>query len=231
MTHFLSHWNVSPPTSPFDSLRYVLSPRPACWDAAAFKQNYRFSSNVLVSVFFAQYSITCISFRFCSSVWLRFAHARLIVSVVLWPRGLTTLSLRTDRLVFVRRCGFVSLLPALSRPSSCGPVALLHCPSVPAVSFLIFRVASCRSCPPYRVRRPVAPWPSYLVPPYRPSRFCSSVWLRFAPARLIASVVLWPRGLTNLSLRTARFSPLVVSRPPVIFYILWNSTLFTYSHY
>ena len=120
---------------------------------------------------------------FCSSVWLRFAPARLIASVVVWPRGLTPLSLCTDRLVF-DRCGFVSLLPALSHPSSCGPVALLPCPTVP------------------------------------PSRFCSSVWLRFAPARLIVSVVLWPRGLPNLSLRTARFSPLVVSRPPVIFYIL-----------
>ena len=121
---------------------------------------------------------------FCSSVWLRFAPARLIASVVLWPRGLTPLSLRTGRLVF-DRCGFVSLLPpVLSHPSSCGPVALLPCPTVP------------------------------------PSRFCSSVWLRFAPARLIASVVLWPRGLPNLSLRTARFPPLVVSRPPVIFYIL-----------
>ena len=129
----------------------------------------------------------------------------------------------TSRLVFVRRCGFVLLLPALSRPSSCGPVALLHCPSVPAVSFLFVGVASFRSRPPYRVRRPVAPWPYYVVPPYRPSCFCSSVWLRFAPARLIASVVLWPRGLTKLSLRTARFFPLVVSRPPVIFYILCNS--------
>ena len=68
---------------------------------------------------------------------------------------------------FVRRSGFVSLLPALSRPSPCGPVSLLHCPSVPAVSFLIVGVDSCRSCPPYRVRRPVAPWPYYLVPPYR----------------------------------------------------------------
>ena len=75
----------------------------------------------------------------------------------------------TSRLVFVRPCGFVSLLPALSRPSSCGPR-----------------------------------WPYYIVPPYRPSRFCSSVWLRFAPARPIASVVLWPRGLTTLSLRTGR---------------------------
>ena len=133
--------------------------------------------------------------RFWSSVWLCFAHARLIASVVLWPRGFTPLSLRTGRLVFdrygfvsllpalsrplscgpvallpcpsvltvsffVRRCGFVSLLPALSRPSSCGPVALLHCPSVPAVSFLFVGVASFRSCPPYRVRRSVAPWPS-----------------------------------------------------------------------
>ena len=123
--------------------------------------------------------------RFCSSVWLRFAPARLIASVVLWPRGLTTLSLRTDRLVF-----------------------------------LFVGAASFRSCPPYRVRHPVAPCPYYIVPPYRPSRFCSSVWLRFAPARLIASVVLWPRGLPNLFLRTARFSPLVVSRSPVIFYIL-----------
>ena len=113
----------------------------------------------------------------------------------------------TSRLVFVRRCGFVLLLPALSRPSSCGPVALLHCPSVPAVWFLFVGVASFRSCPPYRIRRPVAPWPYYIVPPYRPSRFCSSVWLRFAPARLIASVILWPRGLTKLSLRTARFFP------------------------
>ena len=139
--------------------------------------------------------------RFWSSVWLRFAHARLIASVVLWPRGFTPLSLRTGRLVFdrygfvsllpalsrpsscgpvallpcpsvltvsffVRRCGFVSLLPALSRPSSCGPVVFLHCPSVPAVSFLFVGVASFRSCPPYRVRRPVAPWPYYLVPPY-----------------------------------------------------------------
>ena len=144
----------------------------------------------------------------------------------------------TSRLVFVRRLGFVSLMPALLRPSSCGPVALLNCPSVPAVSFLI-DVASCLSCPPYRVRLPVAPWPYYLVPPYRPSRFLfigvasfrscspyrvrhpvapwpysivppyrpfrfrSSVWLRVAPARLIASVVLWPRGLTTLSHRTA----------------------------
>ena len=66
--------------------------------------------------------------RFCSSVWLRFAPARLIASVVLWPRGLTTLSLRTGRLILVRRCGCVSLLPALSRPSSCGPVALLIFP-------------------------------------------------------------------------------------------------------
>ena len=130
-----------------------------------------------MSVFFAQYSITCISLRpavsflfvdvasfcscppyrvrhpvapwpyyivppyrpsgFCSSVWLRFAPARLIVSVVLWPRGLTTLSLRTGRLVFVRRCGFVSLLPALSRPSSCGPVALRSCPCVPPVFSLV----------------------------------------------------------------------------------------------
>ena len=71
--------------------------------------------------------------RFCSSVWLRFAPARLIASVVLWPRGLTTLSLRTGRLVSARRCGFVSLLPALSRPSACGLVALLICPSVPPV--------------------------------------------------------------------------------------------------
>ena len=193
--------------------------------------------------------------RFCSSVWLRFAHARLIASVVLWPRGLTPLSLRLGRLVFdrcgfvslltafscpsscgpvallpcpsvltvsffVRRSGFASLLHALSRPLPCGPVSLLHCPSVPAVSFLLVGVDSCRSCPPYRVRRPVAPWPYYLVPPYRRLVFCSSVWLRFAPARLIASVVLWPRGLPHLSLRTARFSPLVVSRPPVMFYIL-----------
>ena len=111
--------------------------------------------------------------------------------------------LRVFHFVFVRRCGFVSLMPALSCALSCGPVALLHRPSVPAVSFLI-GVASCRSCPPYRVRRPVAPWLYYLVPPYRPSRFCSSVWLRFAPTRLIASVVLWPRGLPTLSLRTDR---------------------------
>ena len=209
----------SHPPPPFDSLRYVLSPRPACWNAAAFKQNYRSSSNVLVSVFFAQHSVTCTSLRpavsflsvgvasfrscppycvrrpvapwpysivppyrpsrfwssvwlrvaparliesvvlwprglttlslrtdrlvFCSSVWLRFAPARLIASVVLWPRGLTTLSLRTGRLVFDRRCGFVSLLPALSRPSSCGPLALLICPSVPPV----FPLSSSRVLP------------------------------------------------------------------------------------
>ena len=149
------------------------------------KKISRSSSNVLVSVFFVQYSITCISLRpavsflflfvgvasfrsrppygvrrpvapwpyyivppyrpsrFCSSVWLRFAPARLIVSIVLWPRGLTTLSLRTGRLVFVRRCGFVSLLLALSRPSSCGPVALLSCPSVPPV----FSLSSSRVLP------------------------------------------------------------------------------------
>ena len=96
---------------------------------------------------------------FCSSVWLRFSPSRLIACVLLWPRGLATLSLRTGRLVFVRLCCCVSLLPALSRPSSCGPVALLPCPSVPVVSFLFVGVAAFRSCPPYRVRRPVAPWP------------------------------------------------------------------------
>ena len=174
MTHFLSHWNVSPPTSPFDSLRYVLSPRPACWDAAAFTKKlpltpartclcrYSSPSTRLRVLPFDQPS------HFWSSMWLRFAHARLIAFVVLWPRGFTPLSLRTGRLVF-DRYGFVSLLPALSRPSSCGPVA--------------FTTLSLRT--------------DRLV-------FCSSVWLRFAPARLIASVILWPRGLTTLSLRTGR---------------------------
>ena len=66
--------------------------------------------------------------HFYLSVWLRFSPAHLITSVGLWPRGLTILSLRTGRLVSVRQCGCVSLLPALSRSSSRGPVALLICP-------------------------------------------------------------------------------------------------------
>ena len=159
MTHFFSHWNVSPPTSPFDSLRYVLSPRPACWGRRGLQTKLPFQLE-----------------RACVGI------LRPVLDYVYFPS--------TSRLVFVRRCGFVSLLPALLRPSSCGPVALLHCPSVPAVSFLFVGVASFRSCPLYRVRRRVAPWPSSVVPPYRP------------------------------------FSPLVVSRPPVIFYVLWNSTVF-----
>ena len=181
----------------FPRVLRVGTPRPSY-------KNYPSSSNVLVLVFVAQYSLTCTSlrpavsflsvgvasFRLCPPYCVRrpvapwpyslvppYRPSRFLIGVascrscppyrVLWPRGLTTLSLRTDRLVFVRRCGFVSLLPALSRPSSCGPLALLNCSSVPAVSFLIVGVASCRSCPPYRVRRPVAPWPYYLVPPYR----------------------------------------------------------------
>ena len=132
-----------PSNSPCVSLRYVLSPRPACWVAAAFKQTYRSSSNVLVSVFFAQYSTTCISLRPAVSF-------------------------------FARRCGLALLLPALSRASSCGPVALLPCPSVPAVSFLFVGLAAFRSCPPYRVRRPVA---LPICPPYR----------QFFPSRRLAS--------------------------------------------
>ena len=94
--------------------------------------------------------------------------------------------------------------------------------------FLLVGVASFCSCPPYRVRPPVAPWPYYLVPPYRPSRFCSSVWVRFAPARLIAS-----RGPVTL-LICPPYRPFFPSRrlaPRVIFYILSNSTVSKYRHY
>ena len=128
----------------------------------------------------------------------------------------------TSRLVFVRRCGFVLLLPALSRPSSCGPVALLHCPSVPAVSFLFVGVASFRSRPPYRVRRPVARGLTTLS--LRTGRL---VFVRRCGFVSLLPALSRPSSCGPVALLSCPCVPpifsLVVSRPPVIFYILCNS--------
>ena len=126
-------YRVRHPVAPWSY--YIVPPyRPSRFCSSVW---LRFApARLIASVVLWPRGLTTLSLRtdrlvFCSSVWLRFAPARLIASVILWPRVLTTLSLRTGRLVFVRRCGFVSLLPALSRPSSCGPVAFLICSYVP----------------------------------------------------------------------------------------------------